>query len=155
MSSCIWIDNLNKSLCTASFSASLCFPPCCRTFKNIVVPHIFVFKVRKKKLKGLKNGLQLTTNTEDGGWCSPPLPLPSRLPFKRSDYHENPQRPSVPPLYPALTAAALLYNTHIRHLFHTNALLECLPFSLEHLEVKKISLLGYKKKKKQEATKYG
>lgn len=41
-----------------------------------------------------------------------------------SNSHENPQRPSVPVLYPALTNAALPTNTisltHTKHLIHTN-----------------------------------
>lgn len=59
------------------------------------------------------------------GRCSLLLPPPSSLPFKRSDNHGNPQRPSVPVQYPALAAAAQP-QTHtqrnIKRLIHTNVL---------------------------------
>ncbi len=67
---------------------------------------------RQRQSFWLKRGLQLAKNTGDRGRCSLSLPPLSGLPFKRSDSHENPKRPSVPVLYPALTAAALPTNTH-------------------------------------------
>ena len=105
-------------------------------------PYFHLAVERHRQSFWFKGSLQLATNTTDRGRCSLSLPPLSSLPFKRSDSHENPQRPTLPVLYPALSAAAaaaLPTNTHtythphphtdmhIKHLIHTNV---CSPASV-------------------------
>lgn len=80
-------------------------------YNPVQTPCFHLSVERQRQRFWLKSGLQLVQNTRDRGRCSPSLPPLSNLPFKRSDSHENPRRPSVPVLYPALTAAALPTNT--------------------------------------------
>lgn len=87
---------------------------------NLQTPCFHLAVKRQRQSFWFKSSLQLAPNTRDRGRCSLSLPPLSSLPFKRSDSHENPQRPSVPVLYPALTAAAAAATTALPTHIHTH-----------------------------------
>lgn len=104
---------------------------------------VFTLQLKGKgRPSGFKSGLQLAPNTRDRGRCSLSLPPLSALPFKRSDSHENPQRPAVPVLYPALTACCPPHKhtrTQTSSVSFTPARSPRCLSTTEHHEVKNIS----------------